>query len=182
MESSTLVRSNNLCQINLLPWREIERLKCIKEFVKHILFTIVGLAMLILTVHYYSYFLIARQQAKNLQLHQQVNQLDIPLKQLTNSQKKQKIFKKKITKLSQLRHKRYFAQYALAELIHLVPKGVFLSEVEYHRGKMKIRGCAKLSSDIFQFIQVLKQKPYFHQIQLIKIMKDYHYSYFTLEM
>jgi len=155
--------------INLLPWREQNRLKAKRLFIAGC----IGAAVLALFINGVWYSLlqnqIDQQMQRNAYLQQQVQASE-------QSAADKKIFEKskhdilsQTSTLQELNNQRFRIIELMQYLPPLLPNGVFITSIHFKAAIIDLSGSAKTAIQVSDLVKRLKQQPGWTNVQLQEI-------------
>lgn len=142
-----------MAYINLLPWREEAQKAQQKEF-----YMILGavafsaLLIVILVVQFYQ-LRIDGQNSKNQYLKNEIQQLDIKIKEIQGLKEKKNQLQKRIEVVQQLQKSRNVGTQVLNEIATIVPTGIYLTEIEKQGNMLEISGKSESNNHLANMIR-----------------------------
>jgi len=155
-----------LPEINLLPWRDIQRRKQHRQvLILCVLFWIVAAAV-VAYGHFYTANLISQQQARNSYLSGQINKLDKKLLKIRNIRKQKQALIDRMDVIQQLQGDRSRIVHMFDELVRRLPKGIYFTRLEKQGEKLLIQGFAQSNARVSALMNQLEASPWLADAKL----------------
>ena len=134
--------------INLLPWREAERLKRQRDFGVALGGAVVaGIAVIMLAVFAYSQ-MISTQESRNERLTTEIAILDKDIKEIDALERQKERLLARMEIIDQLQKSRPEIVHLFDELSRQLPEGVYLTGMKQTGSRVEIRGVAQSSTRV----------------------------------
>jgi type IV pilus assembly protein PilN len=155
-----------MIRINLLPGqRRKKAVKFDNRFLPGIVFGIVAaIVMVVLFVHLNNR--ITSLQAEKAVKEQKLAELKVKLKEVENYERDNETFRRKTAIIEQLKAKQGLPVRLLDQVSELLPKGVWLTELEDKGGMIKLEGFAFTNPDLVNYVENLKASQYITDVLL----------------
>ncbi|MBS0213081.1 MAG: PilN domain-containing protein [Proteobacteria bacterium] len=142
-----------MAKVNLLPWRAERRKERQQAF-----FVMLGLAFaaaLVIGLGGYMYYngQIDGQNARNAYLTDQINQLDVKIKQIEALDKKKEILLRRKDVIEQLQANRSQMVHLFDELVRTIPDGVRLTSVKQDGNKLTLQGLSQSNARVSAYMR-----------------------------
>jgi len=134
--------------INLLPWREAERLKRQRDFGVALGGAVVaGIAVIMLAVFAYSQ-MISTQESRNERLTTEIAILDKDIKEIDALERQKERLLARMEIIDQLQKSRPEIVHLFDEISRQLPEGVYLTGMKQTGSRVEIRGVAQSSTRV----------------------------------
>lgn len=137
-----------MVHINLLPWREEERLRRQNEFVAMLVAGLIVAALIALGIHFFIEGLIQTQNDRNAFLDIEIKQLEAQIKEIDDLEKKQSNLLSRMDVIQNLQESRPGAVHLFDELVNTTPEGLYLTKVTQKGRALTIEGRAQSNARV----------------------------------
>ncbi|STZ75523.1 PilN domain-containing protein [Bergeriella denitrificans] len=169
-------------KINLLPYRETERLHKQQQFKVLMLSALIGGLALAVGAYVALGAAIGNQESRNRHLENEIGKLDQNLGEIQKLQQEKERFLAKKQKVEELQQARHRAARMLDTLNARIPADTYLTSLEAESpDTYKLSGRALNDNKIAVFMQALPAGGVFGQPELLGIQKNGSYQSFTLK-
>jgi type IV pilus assembly protein PilN len=158
--------------INLLPWREIRRQKEKQQFIDLALAGLMAVIILCLLMNYCASSLMGRQQNYNQRLNAEIRVLNKKINEIKRIKKQKNRLIKQIIKVEKLQNSRILAIHLFAELVRIIPKGIYLHRLHGTRNRITIEGFSESNFSLSELMKNIELNPWMQNPNLIEIKKD----------
>ncbi|WP_416307064.1 PilN domain-containing protein [Neptunicella sp. SCSIO 80796] len=161
-----------MAYINLLPWREGQRLKQKKEYL--------GLLGLVALVVFGLFWfigmgvdsLIDNQRFRNAYLQREIDALDKQIVQIKEIKSRKNAIEQQMALIEQLQASRNVAPHILNELANLVPAGVSFKSFVRTKNKIELEGQSESNNRLAEFMRQLQNSTVFDREDLSSIVSN----------
>lgn len=160
-----------MLEINLLPWRENQRLQEKNSFFYLLVIVFFISLSFIGFSNFYVKKLIAHQLQENQQLKKEIILLDNQFKEINNLKLTSKKFIEQISLLRQFQLTNLLAIHLLDELANLISDEIYLQKVIKKDNKVTLVGYVRTSRQIHTLIRNLDESPWIEEPFLESIRK-----------
>lgn len=158
-----------MTRINLLPWREERRQLRQKEFVALLgLTALVGLLLAFGVVQYFS-GLIDNQNQRNTMLQQEIQALEVKIKEIADLEKKKADLLSRKQVIEQLQADRSQMVHLFDELVRTIPDGVRLNAIKQSGTALTLAGVAQSNARVSSYMRSLEASGWIAQPDLTVI-------------
>ena len=134
--------------INLLPWREAERIKRQRDFGVALGGSVVaGIAVIMITLFAFSQ-MISTQQSRNERLTDEIAVLEKDIKEIDALERQKERLLARMEIIEQLQKSRPVIVHLFDELSRQLPEGVYLTGMKQTGSRVEIRGVAQSSTRV----------------------------------
>jgi len=161
-------------QINLLPWRQIQRAQRQREFG----FLALGAVAAALFVTFLTYLAftsaIDGQRARNDLLKQEIAELDKQITEIQGLELQKARMKSRMEVVERLQRSRPEVVHVFDQLARTLPDGVYLTSVKQNDLKLEIKGVAQSSTRVSTFMRNIEASPWLTdpQLQVVETQKQ----------
>ena len=145
-----------LPEINLLPWRDIQRRKLHRNVLILSVMLWVAAAAAVAYGHFYTSSLISQQQARNNYLTGQIKKLDMKLGEIRTIRKQKQALIDRMDVIQQLQGDRTRIVHVFDELVRRLPKGVYFTRLKKNGDKLIIKGYAQSNARVSALMNQLE--------------------------
>lgn len=157
--------------INLLPWREQQRVQIKKNFIILIVFGFIFSISGVWLIHCYLSGLTLFQLSRNNLLQQELNHKRLILKQIKSYQKQKNSIISKLLTVQELQSDKSLTVHLLYNLISIIPDGVYLSKLVKRNKQVSLWGYAESQSQIATLMIGLEHNAWIKDPLLTEIKK-----------
>jgi len=134
--------------INLLPWREAERIKRQRDFGVALGGSVVaGIAVIMITLFTFSQ-MISTQQSRNERLTDEITELEKDITEIDALERQKERLLARMEIIEQLQKSRPEIVHLFDELSRQLPEGVYLTGMKQTGSRVEIRGVAQSSTRV----------------------------------
>lgn len=137
-----------MVSINLLPWREEERLRRQNEFVAMLVAGLIVAALVALGIHSFIESLIQTQNGRNFFLEEEIKKLEVQIKEIDDLEKKQSNLLSRMDVIQNLQESRPGAVHLFDELVNTTPEGLYLTKITQKGRALTIEGRAQSNARV----------------------------------
>lgn len=161
-----------MTKINLLPWREELREEQKNEYT-YMLTGSAFLSVLIMgAVHIGMNQKISYQNARNTVLRNEIMQLDKRLKEIKELKKVKNDLLARMTMIQSLQVNRPHVVHVFDEIVKILPKGVYLADVQRKNNQLVITGSAESNTTISELMRNIHRSDWLTRPALSEIKTD----------
>lgn len=142
-----------MVRINLLPWRAQEREERKQEFLVITVGAVVVSLFVVLMMHVTMAAKIYSQRKINHYFTDQITQLDVKIKQVKDIQQDKARLISKIKTIQQLEMRRTLVTHLFAELVNLIPSGLYITALKKEGIKITLTGKAESNTRVSEFMR-----------------------------
>jgi len=156
-----------MIRINLLP---VKRKKAL-ALPPAIIYGIAAFAVVIVAIIAGTFYLSSQVSAKRTDINikeQKLKKLQAALEEIKNYERDNKDFREKNAIIEQLKKNQIVPLRLLDEVSEMLPKGVWLTNLDDKGGIVTIQGYAFTNSDLVTYVQNLKGSKYFTEVMLVE--------------
>lgn len=161
-----------MAYVNLLPWRQQERMRARNRFLLKVGATIAVAALVAFLIKFSIGEMRYQQQSRNQYLQQHIEVLDIQLAEISALNKKKDSILQRMALIQALHEERNSAVTILNELAELAPEGLYLVNVEKRLGRLYIDGRSASNNRVSEFLRALSEQGIFSDIKLQQVVAD----------
>lgn len=158
-----------MTQINLLPWRQLQREQRKRRFFIHLSGYAAITLLLLLLWHMNLAARLHHQEGRKQYLQQRVTVLSDQLKKLDNLQKQKAQLLTRMTIIQQLQADRPIMVHVFDELPRLLPNGVYLTRMQAQDNSITLQGKSQSNTLISSFMRNLEGSKWLTQPVLQEI-------------
>jgi len=161
-------------QINLLPWRQIQRAQRQREFGFMALGAMAAaFAVAFLTSLAFS-SAIDRQRDRNDLLKQEIAELDKQITEIQGLEAQKARMKSRMEVVERLQRSRPEVVHVFDQLARTLPDGVYLTSVKQLDKKIELKGVAQSSTRVSTFMRNIEASPWLAdpQLQVVETLKS----------
>lgn len=161
-----------MAYVNLLPWRQQERMRARNRFLLKVGVTIAVAAVVAFLIKFSIGEMRYQQQSRNQYLQQHIQVLDIQLAEISALNKKKASILQRMALIQALHEERNSAVTIFNELAELAPEGLYLVNVEKRLGRLYIDGRSASNNRVSEFLRALSEQGIFSDIKLQQVVAD----------
>jgi len=161
-------------QINLLPWRQIQRAQRQREFG----FLALGAVAAALFVTFLTYLAftsaIDGQRARNDLLKQEIAELDKQITEILGLEAQKQRLIARMDIITRLQRSRPEVVHVFDQLARTLPDGVYLSSVKQSDKRIELKGIAQSSTRVSTFMRNIEASPWLAnpELQVVETLKS----------
>lgn len=160
-----------MIEINLLPWREQKREQAKKQFLIYLCAGLLAAYLLSLFMHFYGLHVVDLQTNRVRQLESEIANVKTTLKELTGLKELRRVLLTKSLIIETLQATRPLTIHLLDEIIHVLPKDTYLTQIERIGDKVMLSGYALPSASISKLLQRITTSRWVQEPELTEIKK-----------
>ena len=135
-------------RINLLPWREEDRLRRQREFMVAMAGSFVaGVLVVVMTIFAYSQ-MIDNQQNRNTRLEAEIAELERSITEIDGLERQKERLLARMEIIEQLQRSRPEIVHLFDEIVRQLPEGVYLTGLKQTGSRVEVRGVAQSSTRV----------------------------------
>ncbi|MGL4735407.1 MAG: PilN domain-containing protein [Enterovibrio sp.] len=157
-------------QINLLPWRHMQRELREKQFKWRLGITIGSCAIVMFAVSQFMQQRLSSQQATQQQVQQQVEKLELELNAILKSKKEYQKVMERLELINTLQKQRNNAVRVFNLLPAITPKGIMLEKVTMQQGMITLEGSSTIQADVGKLLAQIEQNLAVQNIRMHSII------------
>ncbi|MGL5291277.1 MAG: PilN domain-containing protein [Vibrionaceae bacterium] len=157
-------------QINLLPWRGMQRGLREKQFKWRIGITVVSCAIAIFAVTQFMQRQLSAQHSQQQQVQKKVEKLDIELSAILKSKKEYQKIVEQLELINTLQKQRNNAVRVFNLLPAITPKGIILEKVSMQQGIVTLEGLSNIQTDVGKLLSQIEQNLAVQNIRMHSIV------------
>lgn len=142
-----------MVRINLLPWREEERVRRQNEFVMMLGAGLVVSALIAAGIHFYIEGLIERQNQRNSFLTNEIQKLEDQIKAIEDLEKEKKNLESRMDVITNLQKSRPGIVHLFDTLVSATPDGLYLTKVVQKGRSLVIEGRAQSNARVSAYMR-----------------------------
>lgn len=169
-------------QINLLPWRQLERAQNQREFGLMVVGALMAAAAVTLLTWWGISSSIDRQRERNDVLKQEIAQLDKQITEILGLEAQRERLIARMEIISKLQRSRPEVVHVFDQLARVLPEGVYLTSVKQDDRKIELKGVAQSSTRVSTLMRNIEASAWLAdpQLQVIEAARSGTGSDFTL--
>ena len=146
-----------MAKINLLPWRQERRKQRQKEF--YTMLAATAFAALLIAFGVVKYFdaLIENQNGRNAYLQNEIQQLDIKIKEIEELDRKKAALLSRKQVIEQLQASRSQMVHLFDELVRTIPDGVRLASIKQNGDVLTLEGVTQSNARVSSYMRALEK-------------------------
>lgn len=158
-----------MARINLLPWREAERKRKIREFIIYAVGGLTVALIIALLVHIQVENQIEYQGKRNDFLQTEIASLDKKIKEIQDLEKTKASLIARMNVIQQLQQSRPEIVHLFDEFVGTLPEGVVLTEIVQVGQDLKVAGRAQSNARVSSYMRNIDSSPWIGKADLKKI-------------
>ena len=158
-----------MARINLLPWREAERKRKIREFIIYAVGGLTVALIIALLVHIQVENQIEYQGKRNDFLQTEIASLDKKIKEIQDLEKTKASLIARMNVIQQLQQSRPEIVHLFDEFVGTIPEGVVLTEIVQVGQELKVAGRAQSNARVSSYMRNIDSSPWIGKADLKKI-------------
>lgn len=158
-----------MARINLLPWREAERKRKIREFIIYAVGGLTVALIIALLVHIQIENQIEYQGKRNDFLQTEIASLDKKIKEIQDLEKTKASLIARMNVIQQLQQSRPEIVHLFDEFVGTLPEGVVLTEIVQVGQELKVAGRAQSNARVSSYMRNIDSSPWIGKADLKKI-------------
>ncbi len=169
-------------RINLLPWRQQERVRRQREFGLAVVGAVMAAGAVTLLTSWMITAAIDRQNERNALLKREIAGLDKQIKEISDLENQKQRLVARMEIISKLQRSRPEIVHVFDQLARTLPEGVYLTSVKQSDKRIEIRGVAQSSTRVSTFMRNIEASDWLTdpELQVIETAKTGAGSEFTL--
>jgi len=161
-----------MAYVNLLPWRQHERLRARNRFFVHLAVFALAAAAVVLVIHLVMGEIRYQQQSRNQYLQQHIGVLNGQLAEIAEINKQKASILQRMDLIQALHHDRNTAVKIVNELAERTPQGLYLINIEKRGNTLYIDGRSASNNRVSELLRNLKDSPIFENPSLQQVISD----------
>lgn len=161
-----------MAHVNLLPWRQHERLRARNRFLLILGLTALAAALVIMLVHFVFMEVRYQQQSRNQYMQQHIGLLDTQLAEIKRINAQKESIVQRMALIQSLHEDRNTAVRLVNELATRTPQGLYIVSVEKRGSMLYIDGRSASNNRVAELLRELKRSPLFDQPLLQQVVAD----------
>jgi type IV pilus assembly protein PilN len=149
-----------MARINLLPWREAERKRRLREFGTMLAGGLVIAVAASAYMHFHVERMIDTQKSRNTFLQKEIAQLDRKIKEIRDLEKTKSNLIARMNIIQQLQQSRPEIVHLFDELVETLPDGVYLTEVAQSGRSIALQGRAQSNARVSAYMRNIDASPW----------------------
>jgi len=149
-----------MARINLLPWREAERKRKIREFIIYAVGGLTVALIIALLVHIQVENQIEYQGKRNDFLQTEIASLDKKIKEIQDLEKTKASLIARMNVIQQLQQSRPEIVHLFDEFVGTLPEGVVLTEIVQVGQELKVAGRAQSNARVSSYMRNIDSSPW----------------------
>jgi type IV pilus assembly protein PilN len=161
-------------QINLLPWRQQERVRTQREFTLAVTAVLMVSAAVTLFTSWGISAAIDRQQERNRLLKHEISELDKQITEILGLEAEKQRMRARMDVVERLQRSRPEVVHVFDQLARTVPDGLYLTSVKQSDRRLELRGFAQSSTRVSTFMRNIEASQWLAdpQLQVIETLKQ----------
>jgi type IV pilus assembly protein PilN len=174
-----------VARINLLPWREQLREEKKREFIFFLTGCAILGAIVVFLAHMTMSHRISTQQSRNNILSQEIDHFEKKIKEIEELKKIKAALIARMMIIQELQASRPQVVNIFDEMVRILPRGVYLTEISRKDDKLTVQGISDSNSNISQLMKNIESSHWFNNPMLSVIkaedVENKHISEFNLQ-
>ena len=142
-----------MANINLLPWREELRKEKTRQFTSMLGFSVILTVAIFALIQFTISGQISHQQKRNRILQEEIEQLDIALKEIEGLEETKEKLLSRMDIIQSLQQKRPQIVHLFDEIVRTVPDGIFLTGIKQSGTSISINGVAESNGRVSAYMR-----------------------------
>ena len=142
-----------MAKINLLPWREELRKEKTRQFTSTLGFAVILTVGALVLLHVTISGQINHQQKRNKILQDEIDQLDIALKEIEGLEETKEKLLSRMDIIQSLQQKRPQIVHLFDEIVRTVPEGIYLTGIKQSGTTININGVAESNGRVSAYMR-----------------------------
>ena len=142
-----------MAKINLLPWREELRKEKTRQFTSTLGFAVILTVGALVLLHVTISGQISHQQKRNKILQDEIDQLDIALKEIEGLEETKEKLLSRMDIIQSLQQKRPQIVHLFDEIVRTVPEGIYLTGIKQSGTTININGVAESNGRVSAYMR-----------------------------
>ncbi|HXQ30827.1 MAG TPA: PilN domain-containing protein [Steroidobacteraceae bacterium] len=161
-------------QINLLPWRQLQRARRQKEFGIAAFGALLAAAAVTLFTSWGISAAIDRQHERNELLKRETAELDKQITEILGLEAQKQRMRSRMDIVERLQRSRPEVVHVFDQLVRTLPDGVYLTSVKQTDKKLELKGVAQSSTRVSTFMRNIESSPWLTdpQLQVVETMRQ----------
>ncbi|OCT22471.1 PilN domain-containing protein [Pseudomonas putida] len=157
-------------RLNLLPWRERQRLVELRNFRLVFLGSLFAAFVVVMLVDRFAHLRLKQQAAAGLQRQQQLQTLDGQVARLEQLREAHTGLRRQLDALGALRSSQQGVPQLLIEIELAMPQGMQLTRLDVQGDRLQINGLAVSPAVLAQFMRDLQRSPILLDLELKQVL------------
>lgn len=153
-------------RLNLLPWRERQRLVALRNFQLVFLGSLFAAFVVVMLVDRFAHLRLKQQAAAGVQRQQQLQWLDGQVARLEQLREAHAGLRSQVDALSGLRSSQHGVPQLLIEIEMAMPQGMQLTRLDVQGDRLQVNGLAVSAAVLAQFMRDLQRSPVLLDLEL----------------
>lgn len=158
-----------MARINLLPWREAERQRRLREVASMAVAGLVATLIVGFGVHLHVEQLISTQETRNSFLRSEIKALDGKIEEIRDLEKTKENLLSRMDVIQQLQRSRPEIVHLFDELVIAIPDGVYLTSVKQNAATVVMEGHAQSNARVSAFMRNIEESTWVGNPRLLLI-------------
>ena len=158
-----------IISINLIPWRESDRIRRKKHFIMALIAGLVFSGIAVLGMQYVFYGWLDAQKARNNYLQKEISLLAKKVEDINKLKKEQKSIWDRVRVIEKLQQKRPLVVHIFTELARIIPEGIYITDLQEHGDIINIVGKSDSNNELSRFMRVINQANWLQKATLVEI-------------
>jgi type IV pilus assembly protein PilN len=161
-------------QINLLPWRQLQRAQRQKEFGLAALGALIAAGAVTLFTSWGISAAIDRQHERNELLKREIAQLDKQITEILGLEAQKERMRARMDIVERLQRSRPEVVHVFDQLLRTLPDGVYLTSVKQTDKKLELKGVAQSSTRVSTFMRNIEASSWLTdpQLQVVETVRQ----------
>jgi len=158
-------------RINLLPWREQQRIQRRNQFFAGLGGALLAAALVTWLTHQYMDGLVSHQQQRNSLLQTEIAALDLRIAEILELETKKDRLLARMEIIEQLQRSRPEIVHLFDELVRALPDGVYLTQLRQSGQRLEIQGTAESNTRVSAFMRNIDRSEWLTQpdLQVVEV-------------
>ncbi len=142
-----------MAHINLLPWRENQRMERKRRFGAHLLAAAVLAGLAVLYWHMLVHQQIEHQTSRNVLLEAEIAAVNKRIVEIKNIEKRRAQLIARMNVIQDLQISRPQIVHLFDELVETIPEGAYLSSLDQRGGRIAVKGYAQSNARVSSYMR-----------------------------
>lgn len=160
-----------MAQINLLPWREIQRERAKKIYSYMVVFGVALAVVIVFFINSYANYLVSNQTERNQMLQKEIDSLSQQIKEIKMLKQVRVSLISRMSIIQNLQSTRTLMVHLFDELIKIVPSGLYVYKLERKEDIVTLSGYSESNTNISILMRNIESNAWLQVPVLTEIKK-----------
>ena len=158
-----------IININLIPWRESDRIRRKKYFIVSLVAGLVFAGIAVLGMQYVFNDWLDAQKSRNNYLQKEISLLSKRVADIDKLKKEQKSILDRVKVIEKLQQKRPLVVHIFTELARIIPDGIYITDLQKRGNIINLVGKSDSNNQLSRFMRVINQADWLQKATLVEI-------------